>query len=114
MTFPAYTPKTPEELKKLAVGMITGNLMTSDEVLDRDPGLMGMVFMPLAFMPDDERQHWKDQGVTMFFEWIDKALPRAINGLPIFMSIGMLSSEEHKRIYTIAEELREALNNVKP
>jgi len=112
MTFPAYTPKTPKHLKELALGMITGTLVTSDYIIEKDPGQMGMVFMPLSFMDEEERQHWKDQGVTMFYEWIDKALPRGINGLPIFMSVGMLSSEEHKKIYDIAKELKEALDNV--
>lgn len=113
MSFPDYPFKTEAELKNLALGMLTGHLITSDYVLERSPGCMGVVFLPLSFMPEDERQHWRDQGVTMFYAWIQNALgSRGINGLPIFMEVGMLHRDEHKRIYEIVRELTEVLQDV--
>ncbi len=42
------------------------------------------------------------------YEYIDKAAPRSVNGLPIFFSMRMLSRADQKRLSEKVQRLREA------
>ena len=71
-----------EDLKQLALDMHKGLIFTDTQI--GQPNMLAMVFMPLAFMSVDKK--WVDQ-VGLIYEYLDKAGPRSVNGMPTFMSM---------------------------
>lgn len=110
----------PQDIRQLASDIVDGRVFTSWHIAKEDLGNLGMIFMPLLFMSardkaEDETEHDylkrldeaeknKENARTaaMFYEFLDQAGLRCINGYPMFMSLKMLRQED-------AEPLRQAI-----
>lgn len=92
--------RTDKELKELAFYIFENKVFGSWSFRDANQAsmLMGSVFMSAMFMPEEERNAMKEAGVIHFYEFYDKALPRSINGCPIFMSMHLILREEWDKI----------------
>lgn len=102
--------RSDEELKTIAKD-IKGNLIfRSAYVSLGDQSLMSMIFMPLALMgPKESKQIVKDLKsgkVAEFYEYYDKAGPRAINGYPIFVSFYTLGRDEVEKVNEYIKRLK--------
>jgi hypothetical protein len=87
--------KTDQELRELAMEMISGIVFTSLQV--ETQSLIQMVFMPLIFISDDMRKNWDEnpeEAPAMLYESMAKAGPQAINGYPMFTSLHYLNKKE--------------------
>jgi hypothetical protein len=105
-----YTPKTDEELKELALGLNQGRFFSSASC--RKPEDVGLVFLPLAMADDALTEDLKRMEITFVYEDISRALPRSINGMPMFTSMNMLNKADHERLRTINQKIEEALKAI--
>jgi hypothetical protein len=100
-------PRTEVELRELASyifeNKVFGSWSFSSENQARN--CMHVVFMPLMFMPQDERDAYREEGVIHFYEFYDKAGPRSINGCPIFSSVRFLLKDEWETINLFLDKL---------
>ncbi len=100
--------KTPDELKQIAVDLFHGKLFTDRHIPKNEPNGMLMVFMPLGLMEPKDLKKLQDDPPGMIFEYINKAGPRSINGLPGFFSFQMLSQDDTKTVLEMYKKLEEA------
>jgi hypothetical protein len=86
-----------EQLRRFVVDFMGGRIFTSAQI--RNDGDIPMVFMPLALgaLHDWPREDWADIGI--FYEYLDKAGPRSINGNPCFFSFRLMHVEDWKRCH---------------
>lgn len=106
--------KTDEELKKIATDLYKGQLFTDRHI--KDNRLFTNVFMPFVFMDKKQISEFRkniDNGkIDLIFESIDKAGPRTINGMPIFMSFQTLDKEETKKVFEYYEKIKESIDKL--
>lgn len=81
------------DLAQLATDIHAHKVFTSWEVPIDEKDLFACIFMPLFFMKMRELDRLRAQ-VGLIYEYLDKALPRGINGYPIFASFQTLSKQE--------------------
>lgn len=75
-----------DELKKLAVDFHHGHIFTNRDIAQ--PNLfLHSVFMPLIFMKFSKKDA---ECVGLIYEYLDKAGPRSINGMPMFYELSLL------------------------
>lgn len=99
-----------EKVLEVARGMLTNIIFSSDSIRpDQRKQLMHLVFMPTAFLSKEDIDKMREEDITMFYEFMDKAGPRAINGLPMFTSMHMVSRADHARINAKYDELEKLL-----
>jgi hypothetical protein len=100
--------KTDEQLKQLAKDIITGLVFTSNHLPQDDPRLLGIVFMPLVMMNDEQQKDFVAKNPGMVYEYLDKAGPREMNGYPMFMSFQFITIDEYEKLRVFYEELKAA------
>ena len=98
--------KTKEELKQIAIDLADGKIFSDRHIREGDSKSIGTVFMPLilgAFgdMTEEEQKAGK---VTFIYEYLDKAGPRSINGMPCFFSCQILNREETELMFELHEK----------
>jgi hypothetical protein len=99
--------KTDEELKKIVEDLIANRIYMSDQI--KDQGMLHMVFLVLAMMTEEQAKDFMEKDYAVCYEYLDKASPRQINGMPMFMSANFLTREEYKRVYEMEAEVRKAM-----
>jgi hypothetical protein len=102
-----YETKTDEFLKQLAMDTADGKVFTNAHIPDAQQSqMLPMVFMPLVFLDEKGQQEIKDMKITLLFEYLDKAGPRAINGLPNFFSVQMLNDVDSVKFWDYFDEIK--------
>jgi len=97
-----YAPKTDDELRQLAVDIVSGLVFTSAHIREEDlNNLLGMVFMPILFMDEHSRKELVANEIHTIYEYYSEAGPRAINGKPIFMSCRMLNRTDSQKVWSM-------------
>lgn len=99
------------DLKQLAIDIAEGLVFTSDNI--KDNSYLDMVFMPLLFLNNDQRKELAEKKPAFFYEYIDKASPRSINGMPCFTSFRYLPSSDLKRLNEFYERYTESIKEWK-
>lgn len=104
-----YTPKTDEELKGVAKDLWAGRIFSDRHInsLKDNPSVLGMVFMPMIFMDNKSRKKLADLKVNFIYEYMNKASPRAVNGMPIFFSCRILTESETKKMFEYYEKFKQ-------
>lgn len=103
---------TDEEVTKLARDLVQNRIFMSDQIRSQEDVLM--VFPVLGMLDEKQRKDLQDADVGAVYEYVDRALPRSINGYPMFMSLRWLSKENYQRVRTEERRLRIALGEVLP
>lgn len=101
-------PMKKEDIKQLANDMNKGLVFTDRHISGLNS--LPMVFMPLAIM--SAKKEWIDQ-VGLIYEYLDKAGPRSINGMPMFMSMKIVPKADVKELYDYMKKYKEAEAAVK-
>lgn len=96
---PATKPrqKTDDEIKELVLDVFNGNVF-ADFMIPNEAGPSGvaMVFMPLALMEEEDgKKLMEEDEASMIYEYMDKAGPRSVNGMPGFFSFKFLNRADH-------------------
>ena len=81
----APAPRSREELWPIALKVAQNDIFTSRHLRADEQDLVTMVFVPLALM-DDKSLKYVTTHAGMVYEEYSKALPRGINGFPMFVS----------------------------
>jgi len=97
---------SPDEVKRIAVDLFHGRIFTDRQIAN--PSDAQMVFMPLALMKPRQLKKLRSDPPGMIFEYLDKAGPRSINGMPMFPSCQMLSLEDAKTVLELYNKLKDA------
>ena len=104
------TPMTDDEIKKLAEDMYKGIVFT-DRHLERREDIQS-VFAVLNLMDEKQIDILRKNAPGMIYEYMDKAGPVAVNGMPIFFSFKMASVEDAKKIIERYNNIIEAVAKV--
>lgn len=105
------TGLTEPELLEVAEGIYKGQIFTDRHL--RDKSLIQNVFMVLALADQKTIDKIKASKPGMFYEYLDKAGPQAINGMPIFASMRMANEDDTKKIFAYVQKMEEAMKIVK-
>jgi hypothetical protein len=105
--------RTRQELRQLAIDTLSGQVFWDWHLTESEQkNQAGMIFMPLIFMKPKEAAKLKRTAFHVY-EYLDKALPRSINGRPIFASMCYVNKEEWAIVVEIMTELKGAIAAVK-
>lgn len=105
------TRRSDEELKQIAKDMHGNLIFTSAQIAQHEfQHMMGMVFAPIMFMEQKDREELAAKKPYVFYEYLNKALPRGVNGYPMFMSMGFLTKEEWDFVWEKYQKIEEAMN----
>lgn len=89
-------PKVSDEkLREFVLGVLEGSLYTSDQVRDRN--LLSMVFLPLALGALNGWREDQLKEIGVLYAPMSAALPRSINGYPIFGEFCLLNKDDWAR-----------------
>ena|SRR5271157_157264 len=100
--------KTDEQLKQLAKDIFTGLVFTNNHIPPDDPMALGIVFMPLVMMNDEQQAEFTAKQPGMVYEYLDKAGPREMNGLPMFTSLQFITVDEYEKLRVFYDEIKAA------
>ncbi len=101
---------TEEELRNFVLGVLDGRIFTHLHVPNSSD--VQMVFMPLMFGAFSQYNQDSLKTIGCVYEYLEKALPRSINGLPCFGSFLLLHIEDWKRAHaaiTTEQERRKTI-----
>ena len=107
----SYTKKTDEDLKQIAKDMWAGKIFT-DRHLKNDPQMISSVFMILALLDKKQLVKMEQDNINLFYEYLDKAAPRSINGYPIFFSMRMLDKNDAARMIDFYNEVGKVMDKI--
>lgn len=98
--------KTDEELKQIAKDLWAGKIFSDRHIPPGDSHMMLSVFMPFVFMDKKTLKDMQREKIDFVYEYLDKAGPRAINGMPMFMSCRILTKPETKKMFEYYEKFK--------
>ena len=102
--------KTGEEIKQIALDLFKGAIFTDRHLQDIED--IRMVFMVLSFMDGERIKELQANPPGLIYEYISEAGPRSVNGMPVFMSLKMLTQDDTKKMFEHYEQLKSAVANV--
>ena len=95
-------------LKQLAIDITDEKVFGTWNITARNSSnLLGMIFMPLLFIDEETKEQIKKLEFIHFYEYMDKAGPRAINGYPMFTSMKCLTREDSAVVFRMCKKLQE-------
>lgn len=98
--------RTGDELKQIAIDLHHGKIYCDQHIPQGES--IATAFMVLAFMDAPAIQQLQDDPPGMIYEYLDKAGPRSVNGMPCFFSMQMLSQSDAKIVCDTANKIRDA------
>lgn len=110
---PDYEPLSDEQIHQIALGISQNSIFHSAMLGDRMVDMLSHVFMPLIFIGDAMRQWMIKNEIAGFYEDYGRAMPRSINGYPMFMSMRMLNDEDNEKVFNRVMEIDKALEALK-
>lgn len=105
----SYQHKSDEVIREIAQGMYRGEIFTSMQISGNTS--LEMVFMPLIFMNEMQLRDIQESNIVHFFAYMSEAMPRSINGNPIFSSCYMLNQTDTNKVIEKYNSLKEAVEN---
>ena len=93
--------RAKKELKKLAEDIFDGRVFGTWEIRKGEEHLIPMIFMVVLLAPEKI-----PKDTAHLFEYIENALPRGVNGKPMFMSCRILTKKELPIVQENIEILR--------
>jgi len=102
------------DLRTFVLDVLGGRVFTSGQV--RDNSLLPMIFMPVALGGFAEYNPDSLKEIGILYEFLDQALPRGINGYPIFASVRIMHrlDWERARKAILAEQERQRSIEIPP
>ncbi len=108
---PEYVPRrTDEELRKFVRECLANAIFLSSSV--RDQKLLPMVFLPLALGAFQGWPKEELENIGVLYAYWHKAMPRSINGYPIFSELYMLHREDWAKVSLTLEREQSRLDNI--
>lgn len=96
-----------QEMRKIALGMVEGNIFTSLSFREGDMSILPQVFMPVALGAFAEYTREELDEIGFLWEDMSEAWNRSINGFPIFWSFHVVNKQDSLVIMEYFNLLRE-------
>ena len=98
--------KSNEKLKQIAVDLFDGKIFCDRHIPEGEQYMLASIFMPIALsgLPDISDEKIRD--MAFLFEYNSQAMPRSINGYPIFGSVQYLNKKEAEQMFKFYEEYK--------
>lgn len=93
--------RTKKELNKLAEDIFYGRVFGTWEIKKGEEHLIPMIFIMVGFAPEKI-----PKDTAHLFEYMEEALPRGVNGKPMFMCCRILTKKELPIVQENIEILR--------
>jgi hypothetical protein len=100
---------TDQEIKTLAEDMYKGLIFTNMHIERQED--ISMVFVPLVLAGKGLVEELAKNPPGMIYEYMDKAGPMAVNGMPIFFSFKIASIDDTKKVFEHYHKIKEAVTN---
>lgn len=104
-----YAHLTEKEIADLANDMYRGLIFTDRHI--QRPEDVPSVFMPLIFLKEKDIEKLKANPPGMIYEYFDKAGPRSINGMPMFMSFRVINIEDTAKVMERYKKIKQAVED---
>jgi hypothetical protein len=103
-------PKSPAELKEIAMGIYKGEIWTDRHCNSaRD---VFSCFMVLGLGGKKVAEQMESRKIGLVYEYMSKAGPRAINGMPCFFSCQMLTQNETNEMFIYYKKIKNAMDEI--
>ncbi len=102
--------KTDDELKQIAKDLYSGHIFCDRQV--SRPEDIHLVWPILSLMDDKQMEDFKACKPYFIYEYLNKAGPTSINGMPTFFSINFLTEEETKKMFGFYDKVKSALESI--
>lgn len=99
--------KADNELKQIAVDIFDSKIFCDRHIPKEEFERIRQVFMPIILGAFKDMSVEEFMDIGLIYEYYSKALPRGINGMPMFTSLQILSQEETKKMFTYYNEYKE-------
>lgn len=109
-----YVQKPDAELKQLAQDIYDQKVFTSAHVSRGEQYNIAMIFMPIALGAFKGYTQEDLEDLGLMYEYYSEAMPRGINGMPIFPSVRLLNKLDLEKVnvyYIKYSELKKAFND---
>ena len=93
-----------QELRQLAVDIADGKIFGTWDVKNED--MIPSVFMIIPFLKKEQLEELQKKEVVQFYEYISKAGPMAVNGMPTFFSANHINKDDWKKLVPLMKEFQ--------
>lgn len=100
--------RSDKDLLQIAKDIDNNVIFTTGHLRSHEQNMISMVFMPLSMIDRKELEALLLLGVSFFYAPNAKALPRSMNGLPIFAEYNILLPSDHKKMNDYYNKLQDA------
>lgn len=109
-TTPTEPPHMSDaDLKAFVQDVLSGQVFTSAQVPEGHGDMLRMIFLPIAFGALQGLDFTK---LGCLYEYESKALPRSINGYPIFSSCHIMHMDDWKRAVSALKKAQAQLDTI--
>ena len=98
--------RSDRELKRIAHDIYTGKVFCNRQV---EPSMLSSVFMVWALLNPLEKKEMLDRGMSMMYAEISNAMPRQINGYPVFGEMSVLNKHDDHMVYKHYKDIQETM-----
>lgn len=108
---PDYVPRTEDELRALAKQIYRNEIFSTWHIRASDSEMIPSIFMPLVFMSPKYIDWMTENEITFLYAvYADSPpAPIAVNGYPVFYSMGMLNAEDEVRLREMHNTILEVM-----
>jgi hypothetical protein len=105
-----YEPRSDAEIKQIAIEIEAGKIWTSEHCPNLDA--VRASFLTIGFCTP-ELANWMQQNkIAVIYEYVDRAGPLSVNGMPSFFGAKMISEDDWKRVLEKVTAIRAALASI--
>lgn len=105
-----YIQMSDQDIKKLAEDMYKGLVFTDRHIENKED--IVRVFMPIILAGESIISELRKNSPGMIYEYMDKAVPMGINGMPIFFSFRIISKEDTKKVFDYYYKIKNAIEYI--
>lgn len=105
------TPRSKEELKEIALGMMNNTIFHSLQIRAHDEHLLQSIFMPLIFLDEVQFRSMEAAGAYSFYGKL-QGNEMGINGYPMLFNMGWMTKEETDQLIEIYNKIQSTLKDL--
>lgn len=101
-----------EEIIQFAKDLIANKYWMTDQMRPNEQeSMLMMIFLPLAMMSPEQHKEFVKEKPAILFGKLKDAMPRSINGYPIFHTMGYLTTPQYVAVRKAEDALRKAMED---
>jgi hypothetical protein len=105
-----YATLSDQDIIEVATGIFRGEIFTDQHVRPGDSISLSMIFLPLSLMEGKDLKALQADPPGILYGKMNEAMPRSINGYPMFASIRMLSQPDAARVWDKYDAIKAAVD----